>query len=311
MAVGSALSKYWTYGKIDEQARIRTGTISSVLIPSALAYDIISMGVQKIAKRLNGATAPWYMTPISTLTISGTANPYSVDMSSVAPFIDQIIRVVHVSSGGTRTIIRPLQSEESENYSSMTGTYAGEIGYVHEGDGLSLYKLTTFTITTASDTIELKYYRQPIVGTATSADVIGDTSFTATSTTITGFTGMTTALVGGTLVGTDSSANKFARTITKYLSATSFVISSALEADGTATYGYIIPPSSNTYAAVSGTYIDLPDSYAMLLLDEVSSRYSRLKNGQPDVSLEASVEQQLNSIYPIAMQEKMQTKAEK
>ena len=273
MSVGDALSKLWTYGKIDEQARVRTGTIADTLLRSSLAYDIISMGIQKIAKRLNGSAAPWYLTTTSTLTISGSANPYIVDLSSVSPFIDQIIRVVHVSSGGTRTIVRPLQSEESENYSSMTNAYAGEIGYVHEGDSLRLYKLSSFTITTASDTVELKYYRQPKIGTATSASVVADAAFTATSTVITAYTGMTAALVGGTFVGTDSAAAKFARTITKYLSSTSFEISSALANEGAGTYGYIIPPSSNTAAVTSGTYIDLPDSYATLLMDEVASRY--------------------------------------
>jgi len=310
MSIGDSLSKIWTYGKIDEQARVRTGTIADTLIPSALAYDIISMGVQKIAKRLNGATAPWYETTISTLTISGTANPYSVDLSSVSPFIDQIIRAVHVSSGGTRTIIRQIKSEEAENYSTLTNAYAGSVAYVHEGDSLRLYKLSAFTITIASDTIELKYYRQPKIGTATSASVVGDTAFTASGTTVSAFTGMTAALVGGTLVGTDSAAGKFARTITKYLSSTSFEISSALAADGASTYGYIIPPSSNTAAVTSGTYVDLPDSYVMLLLDEVCARYLSAKN-QPNANLEASVDRQLDSIYPIALQEKAQTKADR
>jgi hypothetical protein len=310
MATGDALSKLWTYGKIDEQARIRTGTISDTLLPSSLAYDIISMGIQKIAKRLNGSAAPWYLTTKSSLAITGSANPYYVDLSSVSPFIDQIIKVTHITTGGTRTIMRGLQSEESENYASLTNTYAGSIGYVHEGDSLALYKLTTFTMTVASDLVELKYYRQPKIGTVTSAAVVCDDAFTSAGTVITAYTGMTTALVGGTLVGRDSSANKFARTITKYLSATSFEVSSALVADGACTYGYIVPPSSNTYAAVSGTYIDLPDSYAELLLDEVVSRYTRL-NKQPDTNLEQKVDSNLNSIYQIGSQERLQTKAEK
>jgi hypothetical protein len=310
MSIGDSLSKLWTYGKIDEQARVRTGTIADTLIPSALAYDIISMGVQKIAKRLNGATAPWYETTTSTLTISGSANPYIVDLSSVSPFIDQIIRVVHVTSGGTRTIVRQIQSEEAENYSTLTNAYAGSIAYVHEGDSLRLYKLTAFTITTASDTIELKYYRQPKTGTVTSASVINDDAFTAAGTTISAFSNFVASLVGGILVGRDSGGNKFARTITKYLSSASFEISSALVADGACTYGYIVPPASNTAAVTSGTYVDLPDSYVMLLLDEVCARYLSAKN-QPNANLEASVDRQLDSIYPISMQEKAQTKAER
>jgi hypothetical protein len=310
MSIGDALSKIWTYGKIDEQSRVRTGTMSDTLLRSALAYDVVSMGIQKIAKRLNGAATPWYLTTASTLTISGSANPYSVDLSSVSPYIDQLIRVVHVTSGGTRTIVRQLQPEEAENYSSMTNAYAGEIGYVHEGDSLRLYKLTSFTITTASDTIEIKYYRQPKIGTATSTSVVYDGAFTSSGITISAFTGMTQALVGGTFVGNDTGSHTFARAITKYISTTSFEISSALTDDGATGVGFIIPPSSNTAAVTSGTYIDLPDSHAMLLLDEVASRYLRLK-GTPDPALENSVDNQLNEIHAIGLNEKAQTKAEK
>ncbi|MBE3116688.1 hypothetical protein IMZ68_05725, partial [Candidatus Bathyarchaeota archaeon] len=89
MAAGSALSKVWTYGKIEDIARLRVGAIAETILNSTLALDVISMGIQKIAKRLNGAAAPWYEKTNSTLTISGSANPYTVDLSSVEPFIDQ------------------------------------------------------------------------------------------------------------------------------------------------------------------------------------------------------------------------------
>jgi hypothetical protein len=309
MAIGDALSKYWTYAKIEDAARLRVGSIADTMLSPTLALDIISMGIQKIAKRLNGSAAPWYMTTKSTLTISGSSNPYTVDLSSVAPFIDQVIRVIHVTAGGARTIARKMQPEEAENFSTMTSAYGSSLSYLHEGDGIILNKLSTFTVTPSTDTVELKYYRQPKIGTTSSAAVISDVAFTATSTVITNFTGMTTALVGATFVGLDSAA---ARTVTKYISATSFEISSALAAEGAGTNGYLIPPNSNTYTTTRGTYIDLPDSYASLLLDDVVSNFIRLKNnGQGDASLEASVNRQMQDVYTIVAQEKMQTQAEK
>lgn len=312
MAIGDALSKYWTYAKIEDAARLRVGSIADTLLSPTLALDVISMGVQKIAKRLNGSAAPWYMTTKSTLTISGSANPYTVDLSTVAPFIDQIIRVIHVTSGGTRTIARKMQPEEAENFSTLTSSYASSLSYLHEGDALMLNKLSTFTITTASDTVELKYYRQPKVGTTSSAAVVSDTAWSASGVTVSAFTGMTSALVGATFTGLDNGGNAFARTVTKYVSSTSFEISSALVSDGAGTNGYLIPPNSNSYTTTRGTYIDLPDSYASLLLDETVSAFIRLKNnGQGDVNLERSVSQQMNDIYTVVAQEKIQTQAEK
>jgi hypothetical protein len=316
MAVGSALSKYWTYGKIEDVARLRTGSIAETLLSPTLALDIISMGVQKIAKRLNGAAAPWYMTTNSTLAITGTANPYSVDLSSVAPFIDQVVRVVHVTGGGTRTIARQLQPEEGENASSLSNIYSTNLFYVHEGDGLSLYKLSAFTITTASDSVELKYYRQPKIGSVSSNAVVSDATWTSTGIIITNFTisPLTSAnLVGAEFVGVDYAGNPFSRLITKWKSATSFEISSALTVDGVMTSAaYIVPPNSNIYTTTRGTYVDLPDSYASLLLDETVSTFIRLKNsGVGDSALEASVSRQMEDIYTISAREKAQTQAEK
>lgn len=312
MATGSALSKIWTYGKIEDAARVRLGLLADTELNSTFALDIISMGVQKIAKRLNGAAAPWYMHTKNTLTITGSANPYSVDLSAVAPFIDQVIRVVHVNAGGTRTIARKMQPEEAENYSSQTNSYVSSLSYLHEGDGLILNKLSGFTITIATDLIELKYYRQPIVGSVSSAAVVSDVAWSASGTAVSSFTGMTTALVGGIFVGTDNGGNFFARTIVGYTSSTAFVISSSLISDGAGTNGYIVPPNSNTYTITRGTYIDLPDSYASLLLDEVSSQFVRFKtNGVGDAALEASVTKQMNDIYSVAAMEKAQTQAEK
>lgn len=297
MAVGNPLSKTVTYGNILDMVRLQTGTVGSDQISDDLVLKRISLAVQKWAKVLNGATAPFYTTTNSVLVITGSANPYTVDLSDVAPFIDKILRVVHVTAGGTRTLVTEQKPNEIERVTALTSINASGLFYVNEGDVLRIYKGASATITTATDTIEIKYYRQPKVGTASSAAVVSDVAWTSSSTTITNFTGMTTALVGGTFVGLDSGGNAFARTITQYVSATSFLISSALVADGAGTNGYIIPPGANTYSVTTGTYIDIPDSYSTVIADEVASAVFRFKNdGRADASLEASLERERQSI---------------
>lgn len=297
MAVGDALSKTVTYGNILDMVRLQTGTVGNTDISDDLILKRISFAVQKWAKVLNGATAPFYTTTNSVLTISGTANPYTVNLSDVAPFIDKVLRVVHVTAAGVRTIVQEQKPNEIERVTALTSINASGLFYVNEGDVLRIYKGSSFTITTATDTIEIKYYRQPKVGSASSAAVVSGTTWTSSSTTITSFTGMTTALVGGIFVGLDNGANAFARTITQYVSTTSFTISSALVAGGAGTNGYIIPPGANTYSVTTGTYLDIPDSYSTVIADEVASSVFRFKNdGRGDTGLEASLERERQSI---------------
>lgn len=170
MAVGDALSKIWTYGKVEEIARLRTGTLTDKTISPSLALDIISLNVQRVAKRLTdsgGNYARQYITTVTGLSITGSANPYSVDLSSVSPFIDKISYVVHVTSSGTRTRVELRSSEEAEEMPNLTGTHASSLFGVYRGDSLRLYKGNSFTITTASDTIEVEYYRQAKVSSVT------------------------------------------------------------------------------------------------------------------------------------------------
>jgi len=76
--------------------------------------------------------------------------------------------------------------------------------------------------------------------------VVSDTAWTASSTTITNFTGTLASHVGSIFAGLDNGANAFSRTIASYVSGTSFTINSALVADGAGTNGYIIPASATT-----------------------------------------------------------------
>lgn len=298
MAIGDPLSKTTTYGDVEDIVRIQTKTIDDEALSPSLMLKLISLSVQKIARVLNGATAPFYLKTNSTLTLSGTANPYTCDISALNPFLDSIIRVVHVTTGGTRTLVKKLTAEEAERVSSLTAMYASSIFYFHDGDALRFYAGTSFTVTIASDTIELKYYRQPAVGTLSAQTVVYDAAFTISGTTVTNFTGVLAAHVGGTLVGTDAVAALFNRVITKYVSSTSFEISSTVTNAGACTVGYIIPAGAFSVAITRGTYVDILDCYAPLIIDDVRSSVLAYKNnGTIDQGLQAGIDKQLTDIY--------------
>ena len=170
MAIGAALGKYTTYKQIIDMVRLRTNTIDDPKVSDDLLIKEISMAVSKWAKILNGATAPFYMTTTQIdNTITGTANPYSLDLSSMSPFISQLIRVVHITTGGVRTFVKMLSSSEVENIQSLTSLFSTSIFGTHEGDSIRFYKGSSFTITIASDDVELKFYRQPIIASVTTA----------------------------------------------------------------------------------------------------------------------------------------------
>lgn len=279
MAIGDALSKSTTYGDIEDILRVALNLPDEP--PSSYILKKISLGIQTISKKLNGQEDPAYLTTNATLTISGSANPYTVDLSGVAPFIDRIVLVVHVTTGGTRTEVQLLSARDAENIIGLTNYYGSSIFGLFEGDVLRLYKGSSFSITTASDTIELKYYRQPKVGSVSTNSVLSDTAFTigADGITITNFTGMTTAYVGGTFIGSDNAGNPFARTIVHYVSATSFVVGATIAGVGAATNGYVVPPGVSAYTVTRGTYLDLPEGYVDELIELVKPQIQGAQNG--------------------------------
>lgn len=166
MATGAALGKYWTYGKIEDVARIKAGEVTGT-IPSSLMLDLISASVQKAAKALNQAEDPMYSTLVTNLALTGSANPYQCDLSAVSPFIDTIKRVTHVTAGGTRTLVNLLPAEAGEGSTALTNIYASSVFYTWEGDALRFWKGSSFTITIATDAVHMSYYRLPIIASIT------------------------------------------------------------------------------------------------------------------------------------------------
>lgn len=306
-AIGDPLCKNTTYGQIEDIVRLRTNTIGDMQVSSSLVVKEICFAVQKWAKLLSAATTPFYQKTVSTLVITGSGNPYSVDLSALNPFIDRIIRVVHKTTGGTRTLVNLLSPSEAEKITALSSIHSSSIFGVNEGDSIKLYVGSSFTVTTATDTIELQFYRQPIVSTAVAPTVVYDASFTvaADGVTISGFTGVLAAHVGGKLTATDSTSALFSRSITGYISSTSFTISPSVAA-GTATLGYITPPGSSLVG--TGAYPDIPDAFIPTIIDEVVSKVQMYKNnGQSDQGLMASLERERSSIltaYGMTQQQK-------
>ena len=167
MAIGAALSKQTTYAQIEDKVRLDTDTVSDYRVSPVWFLKEISLSVEKIGGILLSAGHPFYLTTNSTLTISGTANPYTVDLSGLTSFPDRIDRVVHVTTGGVRTFVPKRTQEEAEKILSLSTIYGSSLFHVFEGDALRLYRGSSFTITTATDTVEMKYLRQPIVGSVT------------------------------------------------------------------------------------------------------------------------------------------------
>ena len=173
MSIGDALSKSVTYADVEDLVRLRTNMLEDATLTPSLMLKEISLSVQKIAAILNQAGMPHYLTTSTAYSIEGSENPYYLDISGISPYIDTIVRLVHVNSAGTRTLVRMVSTEEAERrIGAMTNIHASSLLGVWEGDSIRLYKGSLFTITIATDTTELKYMRMPIVASVTRASYL-------------------------------------------------------------------------------------------------------------------------------------------
>ena len=172
MAIGDAVSKATTYGEVEDKVVLATGVIGHALFNPSWFLKEISLSVQKIAGLLNNAQDPFYSVTNTSLAITGTTNPYSVDLSSLSPYIDRMIRFVHITAAGVRTNVPFTSSQDAENQQAFSNVLATNIWGAWEGDAIRLYKGSSFTITTGTDTTELKYYRQPKVASVTRASYL-------------------------------------------------------------------------------------------------------------------------------------------
>jgi hypothetical protein len=294
--IGDAVSKTTLYGDIEDQVKLRVDIVDNPRFSSALMLKEISLSVQKMAGAISAVIAPFYTTTDTARVITGTANPYIVDISGLSPFISKILRFVHVTQAGVRTMVKMVEQEEAERMQDMTNIYANSIWGVWEGDVIRLYKGSSFTITTGTDTTELKYVRTPKVGTVSAGTVVYDNAYTITGTTVTAFTGVLQTHIGATLVGNDASAVPFAKAITGYISSTSFTIDSTVTNPGSCTGGFIVP--QNSIAITRGTYVDFPDQYIPMVILDVIGKVTAYENkGKPDAGIESQLNSMVQSAY--------------
>lgn len=173
MAIGDPISKSTTYAHVEDLVRLRTNMLEDPTLTPALMLKEISLSVQKVASILSQMGTPHYLSTASNHTIVGSANPYYTDISALSPFIDDIVRVVHETAAGTRTLVKLVGQEEAERrVGALTNIHASSILGVWEGDVIRFYKGSLFTVTTASDVIEIKYRRMPIVAFVTRASYL-------------------------------------------------------------------------------------------------------------------------------------------
>ena len=185
MAIGDALSKTFLYSDVEDAARVRTGILPNLgglsqaerdrysLFTPALFLKEIALSVLKVANILNGLSSRFYGTKIQTLTITGSANPYTVDLTSISPFPMKIIRVTHVTGAGVRSYASPLDAVEAETQIALLSTVnSSGLYYVDMGDSLELRVGSLFTVTIATDKIHLFYLRQPINASVTRASKV-------------------------------------------------------------------------------------------------------------------------------------------
>jgi len=183
MAIGAALSKSTTYKEVEDIVRLRTNTISDTTITSSLVIKLISLAVQKWAKVLNGATAPFYSQTSSEVDVVGTANPFSVDLTTLThatltnsayTFLDTIKKVVMLASTGsaTRTLVKQLKFEDLESVQSLTSFYGSSLFYSWEGDSLKIFKGANVTVTAGTMKFLITYYRLPLVAGVTTASYL-------------------------------------------------------------------------------------------------------------------------------------------
>ena len=172
MAIGDPLSKNFRYQQIEDDVRLATGGIADDFLTPQMMLDEISLSCLKVGNMLAGISGRFYGQKDATLTITGSANPYTVDLSGENPFPIRISRVVHVTTGGVRTFASPLDSVEAQTQLLMNTVNSSGLFYVDMGDSLEIWAGSGFTITTASDKIHIYFYRQPNVNSVTRSSYV-------------------------------------------------------------------------------------------------------------------------------------------
>jgi hypothetical protein len=91
--------------------------------------------------------------------ISGSANPYAVDLSLMLPFPKSILNVTYIYGSERKTIV-PLTPNDLENISQLTEMNSNSIYYNNKGDSLELFFGSSFEDVT-DNLVDVHVVRQP------------------------------------------------------------------------------------------------------------------------------------------------------
>ena len=165
----TALSKNTTYGTLVTNARneARMTTTGYSLLTDANLYLIISYIIQRFALILTANNKPFYRDK-ENLTLIGDASPYYVDCSALNPYWNNNVRLVHVTSGGTRTPINVLDPNKAEDMAKLATIEAKTILALQLGWGFRIFFGSGITVTKSTDVIEFAFDSQPITSGAVS-----------------------------------------------------------------------------------------------------------------------------------------------
>lgn len=166
----TALSRLTTYSTLTTNVRAegRITTTGYSLMTDAYVRSLALMSVQRWARVLADNAKPFYRDKES-LTLIGIESPYYVDTSALSPYWGGFVRLVHVTSGGTRTAINVLFPKTAEDIALLSSTGSNAITAVFLGWGFRIFFGSGITVTPASDTIEFTFDSQAIPTNSTGA----------------------------------------------------------------------------------------------------------------------------------------------
>ena len=164
----TALSKNTTYGTLVTNARneARITTTGYSLLTDAYLYQVITVIIQRLALFLTQNNKPYYRDKAN-LTLIGDS-PYYVDCSTLNPYWNNAVRLVHVTASNVRTPINVLDPNKAEDMAKLATIGANTILALQLGWGFRIFFGSGVTVTKATDVIEFSYDEQPITSGAVS-----------------------------------------------------------------------------------------------------------------------------------------------
>jgi len=176
----AVLGKNTTYGQIVDLIRSKPGMQDNPFFSDALLVKEINNEISNLyAKKADKG----FYQKRETYSLSGSSNPYHVDLSSTIPFPYKIVDVVYKGSG--RTSIKQVSQIRLEEELQLTNINTNSIYCSIGGDAIDFSFGSDISVVTA-DAIEVVYQRQPTLPTIQPGKVFSvDTSDSLTTSLVT------------------------------------------------------------------------------------------------------------------------------